>query len=58
MGIIWIPYGWAADDRIGMEHAIGRGILCYERFSSCLRRINLLRLVLWSCWPIFIALFA
>jgi len=32
MGIIWIPYGWAADDRIGMEHAIGRGILCYAAF--------------------------
>jgi hypothetical protein len=32
MGIIWIPYGWAADDRTGMEHAIGRGILCYAAF--------------------------
>jgi hypothetical protein len=32
MGIIWIPYGWAADDRTGMEHAIGRGLLCYAAF--------------------------
>ena len=32
MGIVWIPYGWAADDRTGMEHAIGRGILCYAAF--------------------------
>ena len=32
MGMIWIPYGWAADDRTGMEHAIGRGILCYAAF--------------------------
>jgi hypothetical protein len=32
MGIIWIPYGWAADDRTGLEHAIGRGILCYAAF--------------------------
>jgi hypothetical protein len=32
MGMIWIPYGWAADDRAGMEHAIGRGILCYAAF--------------------------
>jgi hypothetical protein len=29
MGIIWIPYGWAADDPVGMQHAIGRCILCY-----------------------------
>ena len=32
MGMIWIPYGWAADDRTGMQHAIGRGILCYAAF--------------------------
>lgn len=29
MGIIWIPYGWAADDPVGLQHAIGRSILCY-----------------------------
>ena len=32
MGIIWIPYGWAADDRTGLEHAIGRSVLCYIAF--------------------------
>jgi hypothetical protein len=32
MGIVWIPYGWAADDRTGIEHAIGRGVLCYIAF--------------------------
>jgi hypothetical protein len=28
-GLIWIPYGWAADDPVGLQHAIGRAILCY-----------------------------
>lgn len=32
MGMVWIPYGWAADDRTGMEHAIGRGIFCYAAY--------------------------
>ena len=32
MGMVWIPYGWAADDRTGMEHVIGRGILCHAAF--------------------------
>jgi hypothetical protein len=32
MGIIWIPYGWAADDPVGLQHAIGRSILCYACF--------------------------
>ncbi len=27
MGIIWIPYGWAADDPIGLQHAVGRSVL-------------------------------
>jgi hypothetical protein len=29
MGIIWIPFGWAAGDPVGMHHAIGRSVLCY-----------------------------
>ena len=29
MGIIWIPYGWAADDPVGLQHAIGRSVLSY-----------------------------
>jgi hypothetical protein len=32
-GVIWIPYGWAADDPVGMQHAIGRGIGCYGAFA-------------------------
>ncbi len=28
-GIVWIPYGWAAEDPVGMRHAIARGVLCY-----------------------------
>jgi hypothetical protein len=32
MGIIWIPYGWAADDPVGLHHAIGRCVLCYAAY--------------------------
>ena len=32
MGIIWIPYGWAANDPVGLQHAIGRSILSYVAF--------------------------
>ena len=32
MGIIWIPYGWAADDPVGLQHAIGRAVLSYACF--------------------------
>jgi hypothetical protein len=32
MGIIWIPYGWAADDPVGLHHAIGRSILSYTAY--------------------------
>jgi hypothetical protein len=32
MGIIWIPYGWAADDPVGLQHAIGRSVLSYACF--------------------------
>lgn len=32
MGIIWIPYGWGADDPVGMEHAIGRSIGSYAAY--------------------------
>ncbi len=28
-GIIWIPYGWGANDPVGLRHAIGRSIGCY-----------------------------
>jgi len=32
MGIIWIPYGWAADDPVGLQHAIGRSVLAYVAY--------------------------
>lgn len=32
MGVIWIPYGWAADDPVGLQHAVGRGVLSYVAF--------------------------
>jgi hypothetical protein len=28
-GIIWIPYGWGADDPVGLRHAIVRAAGCY-----------------------------
>jgi hypothetical protein len=32
MGVIWIPYGWAADDPAGMRHAVLRVVLCYAAY--------------------------
>lgn len=31
-GVIWIPYGWGADDPVGLRHAIGRAVGCYLAF--------------------------
>ena len=28
-GMIWIPYGWGANDPVGLRHAIARAIGCY-----------------------------
>lgn len=28
-GLIWIQYGWGANDPVGLQHAIGRAIGCY-----------------------------
>lgn len=28
-GVIWIQYGWGADDPVGLRHAIARAIGCY-----------------------------
>lgn len=33
-GIIWIPYGWGADDPVGLRHAIARAIGCYLAYWS------------------------
>lgn len=32
-GVIWIPYGWAAGDPVGLRHAIGRALGCYGAFA-------------------------
>jgi hypothetical protein len=32
-GVVWIPYGWAAEDRTGLIHAIIRAIGCYAAFA-------------------------
>lgn len=32
MGIIWIPYGWAADDPAGLRHAVLRVALSYAAY--------------------------
>ncbi|MBL8522034.1 MAG: hypothetical protein JNK75_15355 [Betaproteobacteria bacterium] len=31
-GLVWIPYGWAANDPAGLRHAIARALLCYAAF--------------------------
>ena len=32
-GVVWIPFGWAADDPSGTIHAVGRGIGCYLAYA-------------------------
>jgi Family of unknown function (DUF7010) len=32
MGIVWIPYGWADDDPVGLQHAVARCLLSYAAF--------------------------
>jgi hypothetical protein len=32
MAIVWIPYGWAANDRVGIQHAVARSVLSYAAF--------------------------
>ncbi|QJR37515.1 DUF7010 family protein [Gemmatimonas groenlandica] len=32
-GVIWIPYGWAADDAVGLRHALARAVGCYAAFA-------------------------
>jgi hypothetical protein len=31
-GLVWIPYGWAAADPVGMRHALARVLLCYAAY--------------------------
>jgi hypothetical protein len=32
MALVWIPYGSAADDPVGMQHAVGRTLACYAAY--------------------------
>jgi uncharacterized protein DUF7010 len=32
MGLVWIPYGWAADDPVGLRHAVARTVSCYGAY--------------------------
>lgn len=32
-GVIWIPYGWAAQDKVGTIHAVGRALGCYAAYA-------------------------
>lgn len=32
MALVWIPYGSAANDPVGMQHAVARPIACYLAF--------------------------
>jgi hypothetical protein len=32
MGLVWVPYGWAADDAVGMRHTVARTLLCYAAY--------------------------
>ncbi len=34
-GVVWIPFGWAADDPSGTIHAVARGIGCYLAYGLC-----------------------
>lgn len=32
MALVWIPYGSAADDPVGIQHAVGRTLACYAAY--------------------------
>lgn len=34
MGLVWIPYGWAADDPVGLRHAVARSVGCYIAYIA------------------------
>ena len=33
VGAIWIPYGWAADDPVGLRRAVGQAVGCYAAYA-------------------------
>ena len=32
-GLVWIPWGWTADDPVGLRHAVGRTVACYAAYA-------------------------
>jgi hypothetical protein len=52
MGIVWIPYGWAADDPVGMQHAIARCVFSYAAFvfAPPSYRTTIIALVVLLCY--------
>lgn len=32
MALVWIPYGWSADDPVGRHHAVGRTLAAYAAY--------------------------
>lgn len=32
MALVWIPYGWSADDPVGLQHALGRCLGAYAAY--------------------------
>lgn len=39
-GLLWIPYGWAAADPVGLRHTLARSILCYAAYLAVPSPLN------------------
>jgi hypothetical protein len=46
-GVVWIPYGWAADDKVGLIHAIVRALGCYAAFTFVGDRYRATAICVW-----------
>jgi len=51
MGIIWIPYGWAADDRSAYSMPSAAACLATSPSFTSLRRTKPPASLAWCCWP-------
>jgi hypothetical protein len=51
-GIVWIPYGWAAADPVGMRHAVARAVLCYAAylFAPSANAITIISAAVLACY--------
>lgn len=41
LALVWIPFGWSADDPVGMRHAIGRTLGAYSAYLFVPRPLRL-----------------